>query len=206
MQRRVLILVIFFLVFSLNSFCVYRYISGVFPVNNRELHISSDSLNTGDIILRRGKGMISRWFAGMSLHDARFSHAGIVLIQNGKVCVLSSTQDAKEPGIQVQSPEEFLQSAITEEFGVYRLPLSKVQLAEIARDLSGDLEFRRGFDNAYSLDSDSVFYCTEYIYKRVNRYAEGMITVSHYGDWDYIAPEDLYLHNAGRFIISAKSH
>src|SRR3954465_12223690 len=50
-----------------------------------------DRLKSGDIIFRHGKGIISDFFARLSEKDHRYSHAGIIHIENNIVYVYHLT-------------------------------------------------------------------------------------------------------------------
>jgi hypothetical protein len=205
MKHRIVFLVTGFLVLSLNSYCIYRYVKSVAVPAFSGRIIRAEHLQTGDIILRRGKGMVSHWFAQMSQSDPYYSHAGIVFLQNGKWKVVSSTQDCLKPGVIAQEFNDFLQGDITEDFAVYRYSLSRKDREVLEVSLIDDIINPSPFDCAFELSSDSAYYCTEYIYQRMKLFtACKNIHVSVSGSWKYIAPDDLYLNTDGQFIINGR--
>jgi hypothetical protein len=205
MKHRIVFLVTGFLVLSLNSYCIYRYVKSVAVPASSGRIIRAEHLQTGDIILRRGKGMVSHWFAQMSQSDPYYSHAGIVFLQNGKWKVVSSTQDCLKPGVIAQEFNDFLQGDITEDFAVYRYSLSWKDREALEVRLIDDIIHPSPFDSAFELSSDSAYYCTEYIYQRMKLFtACKNIHVSVSGSWKYIAPDDLYLNTDGQFIINGR--
>jgi hypothetical protein len=206
MKHRALLLLTVFLVLSLNSYCVYRYVKVVVVPTKEVVVIPEEKLQTGDIILRRGKGMVSHLFAQMSQNDPYYSHAGIVLRQAGTLRVVSSTQDCAKPGVIGQELHDFLQPEITEDYAVYRYPVSLREMVSLQEKLQNDIIHPLPFDSSFELGSDSAYYCTEYIYQRMKSYANcSQMHVSSSGDWKYIAPEDLYLNMQGKFIINGRN-
>ena len=203
MPDRRLILLFFFLVLSLNSFCIFRYVQGNASPKSKSPGINEELLQTGDIVLRQGKGIVSGWFTRMSQHDPCFSHAGIILRRGGSVRVISCTQDCIKPGIIAQETGEFLTTATTAKFGVFRMSFSQEERRLLGEMLEHDILHPLPFDSKFELGTDSAYYCTEYIFRRMNSITPGKLShISVSGSWKYIAPEDLYLYSKGRFILS----
>jgi hypothetical protein len=141
----------------------------------------------------------------MSQNDPYYSHAGIVYHQASTLRVVSSTQDCSKPGVIAQELNDFLQEEITEDYAVYRYPMSSQEKMSLTERLKDDIIHPLPFDSDFELGSDSAYYCTEYIYQRMKTYGKcSQMHVSSSGDWKYIAPEDLYLHMEGHFIINGR--
>src|SRR5678815_1677098 len=139
MPDRKIILLIFFLVLSQNSFCIFRYAQGNPARRIQSTVIDEALLQTGDIVFRQGKGVVSGWFARMSQHDPCFSHAGIILRRGGSIQILSCTQDCLKPGIIAQETEEFLVAATTGKYGVFRMAFSNDERKRLGEMLEYDL-------------------------------------------------------------------
>jgi hypothetical protein len=199
--------IVFFIglmVVSLNSYCIYHYVQKEISVDRCDEIFSEDNLETGDIVLRRGKGVVSHWFASMSQKDPYFSHAGIVIKINEQVKVVSCRQDYSPSGLVEESLAEFLSLSVTEGYAIYRHPLSLQEKNGIDSLIQSDLNHIIPFDAAFELDLDSAYYCTEYIASRMNFVHSGLITESEGKGWKYIAPDDLYYNAAGRFICNKR--
>lgn len=201
-NRRFLALLVL-LVFSLNSYCIFRWIE--IPAGNTP-HLNYDKLQTGDLVLRRSKGLIARWYAAMSQHDPYFSHAGIVFVKNGKVQIVSATQDHIPGGLIAEDPSVFLGHDITESFSVYRPRMTEIQNRLLQYEIEHDLKANLQFDSHYRMDDNPEYYCTEYIYRKYGNIAPGMnITLSRLDDWVYVAPDDLYRKAGHKLIYSTRS-
>ena len=72
-------------------------------------------IKNGDIILRAGNGLWSELFQEFSPQDKRFSHVGIVCIENNKITVLHAEgNDLTGTGyVKFITLKEFVQSAKT---------------------------------------------------------------------------------------------
>ena len=199
MNNRQYLLVIVFLVISLNSYCVFRWINIPTGENVRL------DLKTGDIVLRKGKGLISQWYAGMSQRDPYFSHAGIVLNLNDTVRIISCTQDHEPSGLICEMPDQFLNHKIVEAYSVYRPAFTSHQLQRIMAELQNDLLHPYPFDSNYELNERKSYYCTEYIYQMIHRIApEVNLTSSSIDNWNYIAPDDLYVNAGFELVYSTR--
>ena len=79
-------------------------------------------LQTGDVILRRGKGFISEVFRKSSRYDQHYSHAGVVEVTNQGIYVIHVIG---EPGTTVSNlrkerMSDFCSSNENLEYAVYR--------------------------------------------------------------------------------------
>jgi hypothetical protein len=113
----------------------------------------------GDVICRLGDRFWSQLFKDVSPLDRRFSHAGIVRVQDGRVTVIHAEGDTGQGRdfVQEEALEGFLN--IARAVGIYRLnngdgPL----LALLAMEYIGV-----PFDWQFDLNDGSKLYCTELI-------------------------------------------
>jgi hypothetical protein len=118
------------------------------------------SLKDGDIICRLGDRPWSFFFKEISPKDKRFSHLGIVRINNGVISVINAEGSALEGRDQVNevSLTDFLK--VARSIGIYRL-----------RDFDGGLisktalEFKgRPFDWQFDMNEDDKLYCSELLF------------------------------------------
>ena len=204
MSNRRFLIVLFLLIFSLNSYCIFRWIE--IP-DNRKIPFNYEELQTGDLVLRRSKGLISRWYAAMSQHDPYFSHAGVVLINEDTVRIISATQDHIPSGLISQDPAVFLSKDIAEAFAVYRPRFNENQKQLLQLEMEKDLKKNLQFDSHYRMDENPTYYCTEYIYRKYICIAPEMhLTLSYLDEWVYVAPDDLYREAGHDLIYSTRSN
>ncbi|MBR4984476.1 MAG: hypothetical protein IKY83_01885 [Proteobacteria bacterium] len=117
-------------------------------------------LKNGDIILRSGIGFWSESFRQSNTKDKRFSHVGIVLVdEHGTVSVLHSEGDDHTGNgkVAIVSLEKFVGDSV--DIGISRLrDADPNQFAAEAKKYLG-----RPFDWKFDTDSSSEVYCTELV-------------------------------------------
>ena len=161
-------------------------------------------LHTGDLILRHGRGFISNAFMSMSLQDQKYSHSGLIHIEDGKTYVYHAiggeenvTNDMKKDRI-----EDFCDPASVHSFGIYRYDLNEEELERLD-SLAGDFYRKKlQFDTHLDLSTDSLMYCSEFIYKVLGNVShdKNYIPLSEITGKKYIAIDNLYLNKHCTFI------
>ncbi|MEP7168319.1 MAG: YiiX/YebB-like N1pC/P60 family cysteine hydrolase [Bacteroidota bacterium] len=179
-----------------------------------------NKIQTGDIVLRNGKGFISDVFRQFSLKDKSYSHAGIISIEDDKIFVYHilqgmeqksevSGQKSKDAGInesylRKELLESFCNSNNNSAYAIYRYDLSKNAKEKIIDKLESFSKKKIIFDSHFDLDTDSAMYCTELVYKAIEAASEN----EHYLPYSivegnkYIAPDNLYLNPHAALIYS----
>lgn len=86
---------------------------------------SSNLLENGDIILRRGYGIDSTIAINFSQSEKRYSHAGMIYKTNKGIFIIHAEEDKKHGhnGVYIESIEEFLEGISI--WAVYRFDLSE---------------------------------------------------------------------------------
>ena len=130
------------------------------PVILPDKEMLYSAVKDGDIICRLGDRLWSRYFKDMSVKDKRYSHLGIIRINNGQITVIHSEGDTGHGRDYVNevSLEDFIK--IARAIGVYRI-----------KDMDGALISNAAikylgvpFDWDFDLSDESKIYCTELLY------------------------------------------
>ncbi len=131
---------------------------------------NTDLLENGDILFRRGYGVDSTVAMNFSEGEKRYSHAGIVYIEKDKIYIIhSEDEDDKRNGVFKEELNTFIDDSPI--WAVYRFNMSdKVKETIITQALILETQ-NILFDNDFNLDEDKKMYCSEFIYKVVNRSA-----------------------------------
>ncbi|KAA5533122.1 hypothetical protein F0919_11245 [Taibaiella lutea] len=150
----------------------------------------------GDLILRTGTDAVSDMFRKANTHDKTYSHAGLVFIENGIPVVYNFMGSAQNPRALMR--RDSLNSYITpysnSGFAVYRFMLSKNEKEQL-HDISVKyFKESRKFDPNFNLETDSLLYCTEYIYKALveTTHKEDYFPLTQMADFRFIAVDNLY--------------
>jgi hypothetical protein len=120
----------------------------------------SGSLKDGDIICRLGDRLWSYYFKDISSVDKRFSHLGIIRINDDKITVIHAEGRAVEGKDFVNEVDldEFL--AIAKAIGIYRIKNHDGKIiSSTAMEYLG-----YPFDWKFDLEDENKIYCTELLY------------------------------------------
>lgn len=131
--------------------------------------IINQSVENGDIVLRREEGFVSTMFSTLASTDGVFSHIGIAVVDSvGEISVLHcEMEETKEPSsVRIESIDNFL--ALADTFAVYRLEYPLEVRDEVVNKAL--IRYARGarFDFDFNNSTDSLLYCTELIAKSIN--------------------------------------
>jgi hypothetical protein len=154
-------------------------------------------VQSGDIVFRLGHGFISESMRKFSLTDPRYSHAGIIGVENGRAFVYHLLGgESSASVIQKESLEKFCSRNEAASFAVYRASLSQAQKKSV--DSLNQFYFRTKlkYDSQFDLTTDSAMYCTEYVYKVLATITANKILISSsiLSGRTYIACDDIYLN------------
>jgi hypothetical protein len=131
----------------------------------QQLGIITSIVKEGDIICRLGDRLWSRYFKDLSLTDKRYSHIGIVHINNGIVTVINAEGggEHKRDFVNESALGDFLSVARTA--GIYRIKnTDRDQIAALAMEYIGV-----PFDWKFDMHDESKLYCTELLYVILKR-------------------------------------
>lgn len=164
-------------------------------------------LKDGDLVLRTGNDFISLTLRQFSTRDKTYSHCGLVRITGGRIYVYHAIggEDNPDARLRRDSFGAFCDPAHNLGFGVFRYRMDSTERKRM--DSLVDLYYREQvpFDMKFDLNTDSAFYCAEFVYKVVER-ATGdprYLRLSHIGRFRYVAIDDLFLNPHTRPVYRA---
>ena len=131
--------------------------------------IINQSVENGDIVLRREEGFVSTMFSTLASTDGVFSHIGIAVVDSdGEISVLHcEMEETKEPSsVRIESIENFL--ALADTFAVYRLEYPLEVRDEVVNKAMVRNARGARFDFDFNNSTDSLLYCTELVAKSIN--------------------------------------
>lgn len=122
-------------------------------------------LRTGDIVMRRGEGMVSDGIAKMLAEPFDITHCGVILEEQDKLWVVHALQDHERDvdGIFAQGLDQFVAESRPGSIIVVRYKTNEDRTPQLIERIhyymDQDIPFDLGFDAA---DSTS-FYCSELV-------------------------------------------
>jgi len=131
----------------------------------------------GDMIARMNDNFISYHVKNFNDSDKTFSHAGIVMIRDGKKMVCNI--DANEKGVDTvryDPIDSFINPNENFVCGLFRFKINDVEKENFLKDLNAYHEKNAHFDRVYDLSTDSLVYCSEMISKSLTRATNGRLT------------------------------
>lgn len=160
----------------------------------------------GDIIFRQGKGWISDMFKNISSKDKKFSHAGVVMIENGEPFVyhVIRAEGEEKGGLKKQSVADFCNSNYNNIFAVYRasfLSGKQIALTSYFNKLTSQGIV---FDDHFDMATDKELYCTEMIYKMIHDVSGHSLLLSTFNGQEYVTPDNIYLESGFKKLIEFK--
>lgn len=168
--------------------------------DRQDINIPYDSIQEGDLVFRRGEGIVSNLVV---YNDAngRYSHVGVVVKCDTSLLVVHSVPGEgadKLDRVRAVTLQDFFSNDHALIGEVMRVPLDSVQLCELSCRAMDKAEQKVAFDHNYDLEDTTKLYCTELIQLLFSNIgvdlAQGRST--HIGipafTGDYIMPSDIY--------------
>ncbi|MEO8088439.1 MAG: YiiX/YebB-like N1pC/P60 family cysteine hydrolase [Bacteroidota bacterium] len=156
-------------------------------------------LKTGDLIFRHGRGFISNALMSLGQREKKYSHSGIVSIENGKVFVYHAIGGEENLSNKLRKDplSVFCEPKDVHAFGIYRTDLNEKQIHAVMSLVSTYFQTRLEFDPKFDLATDDKMYCTEFVYKVFERALgkQNYISLSTFTGKQYIACDDLYCNS-----------
>ncbi len=160
-------------------------------------------LQSGDLVFRKGSGLISDLFTRISSVEQRFSHVGIIVKYREQIMVahILGTGGTGDQEFRMDPLRHFIREDRARQFGIYRLNISDEVKCEIESYILSIDETNIFFDDKFDLSTDSALYCSELIYKCVTKATadDACFTISKAGGKRYVSFDDL-IRNAEQLI------
>ena len=154
------------LILAFSFFCV-----GCNSSNEKQeftLNIDQELLCTGDIICRLGNGYFSKYFREYASREKKYSHIGILSIENGVIYVYHS-EASELTGVGLVKKETlnyFLSDINIYEF--YRMNYSTSMISQITNKVKIYYQRKTPFDLDFDSSNDNELYCAELIAVSIN--------------------------------------
>ncbi|MGI6460142.1 MAG: YiiX/YebB-like N1pC/P60 family cysteine hydrolase [Candidatus Hydrogenedentales bacterium] len=165
------------------------------PSTNSETGIASAHISlpvqSGDLVFRAGKGRWSSHFRDMSQRDKRFSHVGVVAVdESGFIVVHASADDSTGFGAVSAEPiATFI--AGHDDIAIFRVRSEQALRDEIASLCISKIG--APFDSRFDLSNQDAVYCTELVWFAVNTaMGKEMIRTTTVKGVEIVAVDDCY--------------
>jgi Permuted papain-like amidase enzyme, YaeF/YiiX, C92 family len=135
-------------------------------------------IENGDVIFRNGNDEVSQAARSMNRKDTSFSHCGLVFIENDTVFVYHALGGIYNPSQKLRRDpmDSFCTPADNNAFGIYRYNLKKEQVEKLSSVVKDYYRAGLKFDLFFNYQSDDVMYCSEFVFKCLNKSVNGAYT------------------------------
>lgn len=188
--------------------------SSILAWKNRNNYIQKDKIKTlsafpvelvqsGDLIFRDGRGIVSNTFKRFSLKDPRYSHVGIIHKESENIYVyhiIGDTQNKNE-NMRKEQLSTFISPLQVNAYAIYRSNLNSAKIDS----LSGVFYNKKiQFDSKFDLSTDDQMYCTEFVYKVLTHVSgkNNFIPLNIVSGKEFIACDNIYLSSLMENIYS----
>ena len=210
-RKYIAIIIAFVLLTGICSFCLRgKNTDNVFDKNYyvrwKESLPTVSNLKTGDLIVRHGKGFVSDAFRYFSRKDKRYSHAGIISIQNGRAYVYHAIggEENTSNNLRKETLNEFCNPEKINSYAVYTYHLCDSQRKQLDSIMRNYYTQGLQFDTHFDLKTENAMYCSELVYKALLSVTHDMnyISLSSLNGMSYVGIDDLYMNSNCKLVCS----
>lgn len=164
---------------------------------------------SGDLITRTGNDFTSESLRKFNDSDKRYSHIGIVSIENDSILVYHALGGEFNPDQRIMRDplSHFAEPYGNRGIGLFRLIHPTPQLTQkILQEARRCYHQKIPFDLDFDLKTDNKLYCAEMVSKCIERASNHQIhfKTNHIGSYEYIAVDQIFLHPAFHEILSLR--
>lgn len=164
----------------------------------RKIHLAQQLVHSGDLILRTGRDFTSDVVRKMSTKDLTFSHCGIASWENDTLFVYHSLggQWNPEQTIRRDTFAFFCNPYENKGLGIFRYQFNPKEIQKVIEQTKEFYHQKIIFDMQFDLATDDKMYCTEFIYKILQKVLpkQNVIPLTKNKNISYIALDNLFLN------------
>ncbi len=165
-------------------------------------------VHSGDIIFRNGIDEVSQAARSMNRTDTSYSHCGILLLEQDSIWIYHALGGSYNPGMKLlrEPIDSFCNPRDNNAFGIYRYELDTLQIRVLQETVHRHYMNGLKFDMFFNFDTDGEMYCSEFVFKSLNRSLNGQL--SKYLRLDTIpfgvTTDDIFLNPACKLVKKEK--
>ena len=124
-------------------------------------------IQTGDLILRRGKDQVSDFFARLNTRNQKYSHCGVAQRTDSGLFVyhIIASINNLDGRILREPIHSFIRPKINAAWAIIRYDLDSTKQAQLMAKIQDYTRQKITFDQQFDLQSDDKMYCSEMLYK-----------------------------------------
>ncbi|HEY6506260.1 MAG TPA: YiiX/YebB-like N1pC/P60 family cysteine hydrolase [Chitinophagaceae bacterium] len=124
-------------------------------------------LKEGDLVVRLNNDPVSRYIKNFSRQDKSYSHAGIVLFENGIPYIYHIVNGEENPGEKLRKDllSSYCAPRKNRAFGIFRYDMNDKEIKKLKEVITGWYAKGIQFETAFNLKTDDKMYCSEMVMK-----------------------------------------
>jgi hypothetical protein len=133
----------------------------------------------GDLIVRDNQEFTSQLIKNFNRTDKSYSHAGIVIFENGYPFVyhILKGNDNPDERIRKDSLQQFCAPTKNYGFGIFRYNINKSEVNNLRTTLNKWYTHGVKFDSMLNLENDDEMYCSEMVMKLITKATSNRIRI-----------------------------
>jgi len=137
-------------------------------------------LKEGDLVVRLNADPTSRYIQYFNRTDKRYSHAGIVLVENGQPVIYHIVNGNENPDEKMRKDpiEKFCNPRKNIAFAIFRYKLESAELKRLKKIIQQWYGKGIRFDPGFNYHTNNKMYCSEMISKGLRQATEGRILIN----------------------------
>lgn len=178
--------------------------------NDQYIDTVKSLIKEGDIVFRRGEGIVSR-IVIVGDANGEYSHIGMIIKKNDTLKVAHSVPGEHENDkdfdrVKIDDIDEFFSRGHASAGAVMRMELSEEQKNILSQIAVAKERQKVKFDHNYDLNDTCSLYCTEFVqllYSKIGTdLNEGRLTTAYIPGMqgEYIMPSDIYANKRLKLI------
>ena len=179
--------------------------SSILTAAYRKIDSTKPFIKNGDVIFRNGRDEVSQAARSMNRKDTSFSHCGLVFIEHDSVFVYHALGGSYNPSQKLKREllGSFCSPLENNAFGLYRYNLKKEEIEKLKSVVNSYYKAGLKFDMYFNYFSDDVMYCSEFVFKSLNKSVNGVynkyirLDTLPYG----VTTDDIFLNENCRLIM-----
>lgn len=175
-----------------------------YNLSNKKINAIAAIVQSGDVILRNGRGAVSRAARGFNRKDSAYSHCGIVQIENDSAWVYHALGGSCNPSGQLlrQPLAAFCNAQENDRIAIYRYHINTIQNKKLALLVADYYAKKLPFDLFFNYDSNDKMYCSEFVFKSMNAALGGRLQyiISQQKPPLYVSIDDMYLNKDAQLV------
>lgn len=137
-------------------------------------------LREGDLVVRSGQDFASQAFRQFNKTDKSYTHAGVVLLENGYPMIYHIITGTENPDQKLRRDSLMTFVSPRHNFGyaIYRYQFEPGEVESVRNEISNYYKQGVKFDSLFEMQTDDRMYCSEMIYKVLLKTTKGRIKLT----------------------------